>query len=317
MWKKVIVTGLLAASALGAVSPSFAEPKDREQDGRWNRGSMQTRASGENQERWQRSRPQQQQSAAASERISVGQDKAQRPERWGWRGNANPAASERAAPQADNNRTDNDRMNNGRINNGSWNRDQRAPNDGDRRGWTTRDGGGERAVNRAGDRPAWQGRADNRPDRDRADWNRNGNRTENRPDWARRNDDRNGWNRNDWNRRDRIDDRQRWAGQRRWDSGWRSDRRYDWQRYRAQYRNVYRVGPYYAPRGWNYGYRPFGIGVYMDSFFYGNDYWLGDPWQYRLPPAYGSMRWIRYYDDALLVDIRDGYVVDVIRNFFW
>ena len=67
----------------------------------------------------------------------------------------------------------------------------------------------------------------------------------------------------------------------------------------------------------NYGYRPFGIGVYMDSFFYGNDYWLGDPWQYRLPPAYGSMRWIRYYDDALLVDIRDGYVVDVIRNFFW
>jgi hypothetical protein len=29
------------------------------------------------------------------------------------------------------------------------------------------------------------------------------------------------------------------------------------------------------------------------------------------------MRWIRYYDDALLVDIRDGYVVDVIHDFFW
>ncbi|MGB3928318.1 MAG: RcnB family protein, partial [Sphingobium sp.] len=48
-----------------------------------------------------------------------------------------------------------------------------------------------------------------------------------------------------------------------------------------------------------------------------NSYWINDPYQYRLPPSYGTLRWVRYYDDALLVDIRDGYVVDVIHDFFW
>ena len=38
---------------------------------------------------------------------------------------------------------------------------------------------------------------------------------------------------------------------------------------------------------------------------------------YRLPPAYGPYRWIRYFDDALLVNIHTGMVVDSIRNFFW
>jgi hypothetical protein len=29
------------------------------------------------------------------------------------------------------------------------------------------------------------------------------------------------------------------------------------------------------------------------------------------------MRWIRYYNDALLVDVYTGEVVDAIRGFFW
>ena len=48
-----------------------------------------------------------------------------------------------------------------------------------------------------------------------------------------------------------------------------------------------------------------------------SNYWLNDPWQYRLPPAYGPYRWVRYYNDALLVDIYSGQVVDVIYGFFW
>ena len=32
---------------------------------------------------------------------------------------------------------------------------------------------------------------------------------------------------------------------------------------------------------------------------------------------YGPYRWVRYYDDAVLVDIYSGEVVDVINNFFW
>ncbi|QDK32389.1 hypothetical protein DM450_06240 [Sphingomonas sp. IC081] len=55
----------------------------------------------------------------------------------------------------------------------------------------------------------------------------------------------------------------------------------------------------------------------MSSMFYGSSYWLDDPWMYRLPPVYGPYRWVRYYDDVLLVDTYTGEVVDVIYDFFW
>ena len=115
----------------------------------------------------------------------------------------------------------------------------------------------------------------------------------------------------------RFDERTRWNNQRRWDNGWRQDRRYDWRSYRNRYGDRYRVGRYYAPRGWSYGYRSFSVGLFLNDLLYANNYWINDPYAYRLPPAYGTLRWIRYYDDALLVDVRDGYVVDVIRDFFW
>jgi Ni/Co efflux regulator RcnB len=51
--------------------------------------------------------------------------------------------------------------------------------------------------------------------------------------------------------------------------------------------------------------------------FYSERYWINDPWQYRLPDVYGPYRWVRYYEDALLVDVTTGQVVDVIENFFW
>ena len=137
--------------------------------------------------------------------------------------------------------------------------------------------------------------------------------------------------RQDW-RDDRRDQRQAYArGYRagdhnyggagrdhnRWDNrGWRSDNRYDWYGYRAANRNVYRLGRYYAPYN-DHRYSQIGIGFRLGSGFYSNRYWINDPWQYRLPAAYGPYRWIRYYDDALLVDIYTGEVVDAINNFFW
>jgi hypothetical protein len=36
-----------------------------------------------------------------------------------------------------------------------------------------------------------------------------------------------------------------------------------------------------------------------------------------LPPAYGPYRWVRYYNDALLVDIYTGRVVDTVYDIFW
>lgn len=101
-----------------------------------------------------------------------------------------------------------------------------------------------------------------------------------------------------------------------WDNRWRNDRRYDWYGYRNQNRNFYRAGRYYAPvRGWNY--RRLGIGFTLGAPFYASSFWITDPWSYRLPPAYGQYRWVRYFGDVLLVDIYTGEVVDVVNDFFW
>ena len=103
---------------------------------------------------------------------------------------------------------------------------------------------------------------------------------------------------------------------RRWSTGWRNDRRYDWQSYRTRNVNVYRAGRYYSPYN-NWSYRRLSIGFSLWPLFYSNQYWINDPWQYRLPEVYGPYRWVRYYDDALLVDVYSGEVVDVIYDFFW
>jgi Ni/Co efflux regulator RcnB len=57
--------------------------------------------------------------------------------------------------------------------------------------------------------------------------------------------------------------------------------------------------------------------VRLAPMFFASSYWISDPWDYRLPPAYGPYRWVRYYNDALLVDVETGYVTDEIPDFFW
>ena len=132
-----------------------------------------------------------------------------------------------------------------------------------------------------------------------------------------RSDDRGRDGDRDW-RRDRDGDRN-WSGNRdgrhRWDRDWRRDARYDWSSYRYRHRSLFRLGRYYDPYGWNY--RRYMIGYSLRPSYYRSSFWLHDPWQYRLPPAYGPYRWVRYYDDALLVNIHTGHVVDVIYNVFW
>lgn len=128
--------------------------------------------------------------------------------------------------------------------------------------------------------------------------------------------------RRDWNDGRRVDNSGRgWNGNNRdnrnWDRSWRNDGRYDWQRYRNTNRNAYRLPRYYGPSGWNYGYRRFGVGTTLFSGLFAQNYWINDPFNYRLPPAYWPYQWVRYYDDALLVDTRSGFVVDVIPGIFW
>ncbi|MFL6730645.1 MAG: RcnB family protein [Sphingomicrobium sp.] len=98
-------------------------------------------------------------------------------------------------------------------------------------------------------------------------------------------------------------------------SHWRSDHRYNWREHRRRHRSLFHFSFYSDPFGW--GYRPYQIGWRLWPSYFGSRYWLNDPWQYRLPYAPPGYRWIRYYDDAILVDTWDGRVVDVIYNFFW
>jgi len=105
-------------------------------------------------------------------------------------------------------------------------------------------------------------------------------------------------------------------GHHQWNRGWRGDNRYNWYGHRSSNRDIYRLGRYYAPYS-DYRYNRVSIGFQLGSLFFGSRYWINDPWQYRLPAAYGPYRWVRYYDDALLVDTYSGQVVDVIHDFFW
>ena len=81
----------------------------------------------------------------------------------------------------------------------------------------------------------------------------------------------------------------------------REDRR---DRRRSQY-----VAPY---NGWRYSaIRP---GYQLRPGFYGQRYVIANPGQYRLSAGMRNQRWIRYGDDLLLVNVRNGRVVQVVRN---
>lgn len=94
----------------------------------------------------------------------------------------------------------------------------------------------------------------------------------------------------------------------------RRETREDWRDYRRAHPDVYRGGGYVGPRaGWRY--RPVGVGYRFEPAYYGQRYWV-DPVRYRLPPAVGGQRWVRYGNDVVLVDVRSGRVMNVYGGFF-
>jgi hypothetical protein len=190
-------------------------------------------------------------------------------------------------------------------------RAQRATNDA---GWqqraerqTTRNATRTRGIEVAQRSGQWDGRRDGN-----SQWN--GRSRDGNSQWN--GGSRDGNSQYNGRSRDGNWDRNRSSGSSNWNRNWRNDRRYDWQGYRYSHRSTYRPGRYYSPyRG--HGYSRFSIGFGLDPLFYSSRYWISDPWQYRLPPAYDGTRWVRYYDDVLLVDLYTGEVIDVIYDFFW
>jgi len=198
------------------------------------------------------------------------------------------------------------------------------------------------------DRPGPDGPGPDRPRPDRGDWR--GDRPRDPAGWRTPDDDRRQqeWRQREWrdqaqNQRWRDEERRRredrdrrgrsfgdwrdqndqnygfaerraWADQ--WNRSWRRDRRYDWLGWRSLNRGAYHLPRYYSPYG-GYGYQRFSSGVILEPMYFGQSYWLDDPYAYRLPPAYGSYRWVRYYNDAVLVDLRSGLVVDIVYDIFW
>jgi Ni/Co efflux regulator RcnB len=99
-----------------------------------------------------------------------------------------------------------------------------------------------------------------------------------------------------------------------WNTNWRNDHRYDWRDRRRHHRSLFHFGIFIDPFGWDY--QPFSIGYRMWPAYYGNQYWI-DPGVYGLPyPPPGAV-WVRYWNDAVLVDTYTGTVIDVIPGFFW
>jgi len=208
----------------------------------------------------------------------------------------------------------------------------------DNRGGTPQNGGRPNDDHRWDNvRGQWNGgdhRSGNDHDRDDHRWD-NGHGPWNGGD-HRNDDDRNRDHRWDGNRDHRNNDGDhRWdgrnysggswngghnwtgrpGGDHRWDaSRWRNDHRYDWRDWRNGHRDLF-SRHYHAPRG--YRYRSVYAGFFLEPFFYGSSYWLDDPYDYRLPPVEWPLRWVHYYNDALLVDVTTGEVVDVIPNFFF
>lgn len=100
-----------------------------------------------------------------------------------------------------------------------------------------------------------------------------------------------------------------------WNTNWRNNHRYDWRDYRKHHRSLFHLGVYFDPFGW--GYQRFGIGWRMWPSYYDQSYWLNDAYMYNLPYAPWPYVWVRYYDDAVLVNVFTGQVADVVYDFFW
>lgn len=168
----------------------------------------------------------------------------------------------------------------------------------------------DRRADRAGPGPRqgdrWAGRDGSRSD---GGFDSRGRRGPERPRAA------NDWTRDRLDARDAGRTRDGFADRAAWNRGWRGDDRYDWNDYRTAHRGAYRLPRYYAPGGG--GYRRVAIGVGLQASLWNRNYWIADPYAYRLPKAYGPYRWVRYYDDALLVDLNSGRVVDAVYGIFW
>jgi Ni/Co efflux regulator RcnB len=95
----------------------------------------------------------------------------------------------------------------------------------------------------------------------------------------------------------------------------RRETREDWRDYKRSHRGVYHRSAYVAPRG--YRYRQVAVGANLDRAFWGSRYRIGSYGTYRLPYPGHNRMYVRYGNDVLLINGRNGRVIRVYDRFFW
>jgi Ni/Co efflux regulator RcnB len=82
----------------------------------------------------------------------------------------------------------------------------------------------------------------------------------------------------------------------------------------ASHHYHYRGGAYHGPRG--YSYHRYAYGQTLPSIFWAQNYWINDYSDYGLsyPPA--GCVWVRYGDDAILIDQYSGEILEVVYDQF-
>lgn len=153
-------------------------------------------------------------------------------------------------------------------------------------------------------------------------WNGNDRHDNGRRDNNWRGNDRRD---NNWNRDNRHDN-SNWRGDNNrhdnnWNNNYRRDNRGSWQN-RFNRRNVtaqhhyrYRGNNWYWPHG--YSYRRWAFGMTLPSLFWGSNYWINDYYYYGLGAPPPGTVWVRYGNDAILIDRYTGEILEVVYDQFY
>ena len=93
----------------------------------------------------------------------------------------------------------------------------------------------------------------------------------------------------------------------------RQEYREDRQDYRRNQRGAYKGGRFTAP----FKYRSFNNGARLSVSYYQPRYYVSNYNAYRLQAPSHNQRYVRHYNDLLLVNVRNGNVVRVFRNLYY
>ncbi|MBS0273876.1 MAG: RcnB family protein [Proteobacteria bacterium] len=143
------------------------------------------------------------------------------------------------------------------------------------------------------------------------DWRGNDRHDNNRPDNSRYDNDRhdnnwrgdNGRHDGNWNNNGRHDDRGSWQD------------RFNRRNVTAQHHYRWRGGEWRWPGG--YHYRRWTFGMTLPSLFWGSNYWINDYYYYGLGAPPPGTVWVRYGNDAILIDRYSGEILEVVYDQFY